>query len=79
MSARIKIVSPQEADGKLKELYDKFQNRMANILAVQSLHPESLEAHLNYYRSIMFGRSPLPRSTREMIATVVSAVNNCHY
>ncbi|QFT90546.1 hypothetical protein FIU87_18030 [Bacillus sp. THAF10] len=79
MEARIKIVEPKDAEGKLKELYDKFNGQLANILKVHSLNPKSLESHYEYYKVIMFGKSPLPRVTREMIATVVSSENECFY
>lgn len=79
LSSRIKMIEFEEAEGRLKELYQKFNGKMANILKVHSLNPRSLEAHLEYYKVIMFGRSPLKRATRESIATVVSATNNCHY
>lgn len=36
-------------------------------------------ASMNLYRAIMFGPSPLSRRQREMMATVVSASNGCHY
>ncbi|WP_421379714.1 peroxidase [Bacillus salacetis] len=79
MESRIKMVSAEEAEGKLKELYERFNGKMANILKVHSLNPNSLEAHLNYYKVIMFGKSPLSRKTRESIATVVSSTNECFY
>lgn len=79
MSARIEIIDYDRAEGKMKELYDRFNGQMANILSVHSLNPKSLEAHLDYYRVIMFGKSPLPRRLREMIATVVSSTNECFY
>lgn len=77
--ARIRFVEPAEAEGKLAEIYKKFGGSLPNILKVHSLHPRSLQAHFDYYRAIMFGRSPLSRELREMIATVVSAENFCHY
>ena len=53
--------------------------RLANILAVQTLHPEALEGHRAHYRAIMFGKSSLSRAERESIAVVVSAANDCFY
>jgi alkylhydroperoxidase family enzyme len=53
--------------------------RVANILKVHSLNPRSLLAHRTLFRTLMFGRSPLQRYQREMIAVVVSALNECHY
>ncbi|QHE53576.1 peroxidase [Pontibacillus sp. HMF3514] len=79
MESRIEMIEYEESEGKLRELYDKFNGKMANILKVHSLNPKSLEAHLEYYKVIMFGKSPLKRSTREMIATVVSSKNDCFY
>jgi alkylhydroperoxidase family enzyme len=77
--SRIQIIHEDQADGKLKEIYEKLGARVANILKLHSLFPESLEAHLQFYRTIMFGKSPLPRAQREMIATVVSSTNECYY
>lgn len=75
----IKMIHENEAEGKLKELYEGMGNRVANILKVHSLFPESMEAHLGYYKTIMFKKSPLSRAQREMIATTVSAANHCSY
>ncbi|MFQ5529706.1 MAG: carboxymuconolactone decarboxylase family protein [Gemmatimonadota bacterium] len=55
------------------------EQRLAHILELQSLHPEALEAHRAFYRTIMFGNSPLSRAERESIAVVVSAANDCFY
>lgn len=76
----IKVIHEQEADGKLKDAYETYGSiPIANILKVHSLFPESFTAHLDFYRTIMFGKSPLSRSDRELIATVVSSLNACHY
>jgi alkylhydroperoxidase family enzyme len=50
-----------------------------HILKVHSLNPRSLLAHRTLFRTLMFGRSPLKRYQREMIATLVSVLNHCHY
>ena len=52
---------------------------MDHILASHSLNPEALKAHLQLYRTIMFGPSGLSRAEREAVAVTVSAVNRCHY
>lgn len=75
----IRLIQEHEAGGKLKELYEGMGNKVANILKVHSLFPESLEAHLGFYKTLMFKKSPLSRAQREMIATTVSAANHCHY
>jgi alkylhydroperoxidase family enzyme len=79
MSAFIKSIEKDKAEGLLKELYEEAGREMANILKVQSLNPESLKAHLEYYKVLMFKKSPLSRQLRETIATVVSVTNECHY
>jgi len=79
----IKEISSEEATGKLKELFESIGGRtsgnIANILKVHSLNSEALEAHLNLYKTIMFGESNITRTQREMIATVVSNTNACEY
>jgi len=79
--AWIRVIGEKEAEGRLKELYDRCAagGRVDNILTIHSLHPESLEAHLAVYRDIMFGPGPLSRAEREMAAVVVSVANDCHY
>ena len=50
-----------------------------HILAIHSLNPRSMKVHYDLYRHLMYGRSDLSRAEREMIAVVVSRVNECHY
>ena len=82
-TAWIETVPENEAEGLLRELYekewDKQNHRVDNILKVHSLHPETLRAHLDLYRTVMYGRSAITRVEREMIGVVVSAINDCHY
>jgi uncharacterized peroxidase-related enzyme len=78
----IKIIDVPEADVALRKAYDEVassRGEVSNILKAHSLHPKVLTAHLHLYRELMFGRSPLSRADREMIAVAVSVVNNCHY
>jgi alkylhydroperoxidase family enzyme len=53
--------------------------QLANIVSSHSLNPAAVEAHLQLYRTIMFGPSPLSRAEREALAVAVSAANDCHY
>ena len=50
-----------------------------NILRIHGVHSQTMRHHFDLYRELMYGRSPLSRIQREMIAVVVSAVNECHY
>jgi alkylhydroperoxidase family enzyme len=53
--------------------------RVANIMKIHGLNPRSMLDHRALYRTLMYGPSPLKRYQREMIGTVVSALNHCHY
>lgn len=80
--AWIETVPPEEASGDLKRQYDaatKRAGRVYNIVRLQSLNPDTMRAGLQLYLAAMYGPSPLPRAMREMLATVVSAANHCHY
>ncbi|MGE0641571.1 MAG: carboxymuconolactone decarboxylase family protein [Thermoanaerobaculia bacterium] len=81
-AAAIQIVRRSEADRTLAEAYRRVagpDRDPANILAVSSLNPRSMEDHARLYRGLMFGTSPLSRTERELVATVVSRTNGCHY
>jgi len=80
--AWIAEIDEREAKGSLKDQYSKLKEPWGgidNILKVHSLNPESLDAHVQLYKTVMFGKSPIPRIDREMIALVVSSINQCHY
>lgn len=80
--AFIKILGQDEAEGYLKEQYDAAVRRagtVSNIVSIQGHNSQVLKSSMMLYRDIMFGPSPLSRAQREMIATVVSKINNCHY
>lgn len=50
-----------------------------NILRIHGVHSRTMPLHYDLYRELMYGRGPLSRAQREMIAVVVSAHNQCHY
>ena len=80
--AWIRTVSEGEATGSLKRQYDiaiKRAGRVHNIVKIMSLNPETMRTSMGMYISTMMGSSPLTRAQREMLATVVSWANNCHY
>lgn len=80
--AWIRVTDEADARGRLKEIYDAAMARAGKvfqILKIQSQNPEALAASISMYRVIMFGDSPLSRVQREMLATVVSRANRCHY
>ena len=80
--AWIEIINEEKADGALKDQYAYLVEPWGgvdNILKIHSLTPASLAAHVQLYKTVMFGKSPLRRAEREMIAVVVSVINKCHY
>ncbi len=80
--AFINVIEPEDADGRLLEVYDdllKSRGKIAEVHKIQSLNPESIVNHMDLYLTIMFGKSPLKRYQREMMAVVVSKANNCEY
>jgi alkylhydroperoxidase family enzyme len=50
-----------------------------NIIRIHGVHPRTIRLHYDLYRELMHGPGPLSRAQREMIAVVVSSVNECHY
>jgi len=80
--AWIDTINERDADGSLKDQYAKLKDSRGgvdNILKIHSLSPESLDAHVRLYKTIMYGKSPIRRVNREMIAVLVSSINQCHY
>jgi len=80
--AWIDVIDEENAEGELADLYEQIRSsrgKVANIMKVHSLHPEAMEKHLEFYLTIMFKRAGLSREQRELIATVVSSINDCDY
>ena len=81
--AWIKTIAPEKASGLLGRVYESAIRRAGkvfNILRLQSLRPEVLSSSIRLYSELMHSsRSGLTRAQREMIATVVSRANDCHY
>jgi alkylhydroperoxidase family enzyme len=75
-------VPVQEATGLLRELLDAALGRAGrvwNIVRVMSVNPPLLRDSIAFYRTLMFGESPLTRAQRELLATVASAEVRCRY
>lgn len=77
------MIDEANAGERLAELYgpmiDPSYGRVDHILQIHSLHPEGLRTHWELYREVMKGTRTLPKVDREMIALVVSVINDCHY
>ena len=79
--AWIKTVEENEAKGEVKAIYDaslKLYGFVPNIRKALSLNPTALRAYTQLSGAVYHG-GVLPPEEREMIATVVSAANRCHY
>lgn len=68
-----------ELAGLLPAVEDQEKGRVDNIMQVHSLNPKAMAAHLAVYESAMRGTKSLRKVDRELIAVVVSNVNECHY
>ncbi len=80
--AYIRLVKDDEAAGLLRKMYDaalERAGRVFGIVRLMSRNPPVMRASMGLYREVMFGDSPLLRSQRERLATVVSRTNDCFY
>jgi alkylhydroperoxidase family enzyme len=80
--AHIRLIPPEEATGLLAEEYHAAVARAGkvyNIVRSMSLRPGVLKRSMELYKAVMFGPSCLTRQERELLATVVSATNECFY
>ncbi|MEO9532957.1 MAG: peroxidase-related enzyme [Crocinitomicaceae bacterium] len=78
----IETIQPEDATGELKKIYDDLiqsRGKIAEVHKIQSLNPKSIVNHMDLYMTLMYGKSPLKRELREMIAVVVSKANQCEY
>ena len=78
----IRLIDPEDAQGLLADEYAAAVERAGkvyNIVRSMSLNPAILQQSLELYKAIMFGPSGLTRQERELLATVVSATNECYY
>ena len=78
----LRLIDENEAEGLLRAEYDAALARAGkvfNILKAMSLNPPVLRASMELYQAIMFGESGLSRRERELLATVTSAAQSCHY
>ena len=80
--AWIPMIQEDKAEAELKEWYDKLLDPCGgvyNIMKIHSLNVNSLKGHYELYLTAMKGTKDLSYKQREMIAVVVSNVNQCHY
>ncbi len=82
--ASIKLVSEEEAAGRVKAIYEEIKREFGldfvpNLYRVMAANPAYLEANWNKVKAVMFASGKLDRLTKEIIAVAVSAVQGCGY
>jgi hypothetical protein len=78
----IKTIGPDEATGRLERTYAASiaqTGKVFGITSSMSLDPRVLDSSMGLYRDIVQEGDALSRRQREMLATVVSKANECHY
>ena len=80
--AYISQVSEADATGVLQRVYAAGKARaggVANIIKVMSLDGRSVQGSMQFYVTLMKTDNALDAARREMLATVVSNINECYY
>lgn len=79
----IKVISFEEATGKLKRLYTKVtgpNNNVDNIMMVHGLRPHTMTGHMALYKNVLHNsNNTLPKWFLETIGVYVSILNKCDY
>ena len=79
----IKHIPYEDAEGKLKQLYDRIKgpdNNVDNIMLAHSLRPHTMEGHMTLYKYVLHHpRNRLPKWYLEAIGVYVSQLNDCRY
>ena len=80
--AYVRQVEHEAATGPLKKVFDAAaarEGKLANIVQLMGLDARVAASSMRFYASIMKTPNALSASRREMLATVVSVANGCHY
>ena len=80
--AWIPMIEEDKAEAELKEWYDNLREPWGgvdNIMKIHSLNVSTLKGHYELYLSAMKGTKDLFYKQPEMIAVVVSSINQCNY
>jgi uncharacterized peroxidase-related enzyme len=79
----ISTISYDDADGVLKELYERIKgpdNNVDNIMLAHSLRPHTMQGHMTLYKYVLHHpRNMLQKSYLETIGVYVSLLNDCSY
>jgi hypothetical protein len=78
-------INDEDADGEVAEIYAAWKSanpereQMPDILKCFSLRPDFLQAVIGFTYPLHFSDGELTRRQKEIIATYVSALNQCPY
>ncbi len=79
----IKTIVPEDAQGRLKKIYDRIAGtggQVDHVLQVHSLRPHTLEGHMVLYKNVLHhSANTLPVWFLEAIGVYVSHLNACAY
>ena len=79
----IETIDYEDADAKLKPLYDRVKgpdNNVDNIMMMHSLRPHSMEGHMAIYKYVLHHRdNTIDKWFLETLGVWVSALNECNY
>ena len=81
--ATVKLIEPEEAKGKVKEIFDDISktrggDKVNNIWKALANDPDLLESTWNRIKQVM-APGALDSVTKELIYIAVSIVNGCEY
>ncbi len=81
--AWIATVPYDDANGKLKTLYDRVKgpsNNVDNIMMMHSLRPHTMEGHMAIYKYVLHhSDNTVPKWFLETLGVWVSSLNECSY
>jgi len=79
----IKVISINEASGKLKQIYNKIKgpnNQIDNVLSIHSLRPHTLTGHMSLYKNVLHHNdNTFPNWFLEFLGAYTSYINQCDY
>jgi uncharacterized peroxidase-related enzyme len=79
----IGTVEYEDADGRLKTLYDRVRapdGQIDNIMKAHGLRPHTLEGHMTLYKYVLHhSANKVPKWQLELLGVYVSVLNGCAY
>ena len=78
---RIKRLTPEEATGDTKQIFDTYMKERGNVpnmFRTVAVRPEYLRTMIAHFRTIM-GSGTVSTKLKELLFVRVSQINNCEY